>query len=239
MQSLWKDGTFAEKVLWPAECLTPLEGTESIPPEQLANLSYLTIAYGALLRGDFRPSQKIVVNGATGGLGVSSVITALAMGASKIVAVGRDLDTLEKVQQLDPKRIVTATLSGSYSEYAERIDEAAGGADMVIDMLGGVTTPEPTMACINALRPRGTAVLMGGVHADIPLPYLAIMLKEITVRGAFMYPRHAPGDLLRMITAGVLNLKSARAHVLPLNKINEAITEASKLKGIDYCVINP
>lgn len=66
-QSLWRDGTFAEKVLCPAECLTPLNDIDSIAPESLAYLSYLTIAYGGLLRGAFRPGQRVVVNGATGG----------------------------------------------------------------------------------------------------------------------------------------------------------------------------
>lgn len=42
-------------------------------------------------------------------------------------------------------------------------------ADIVLDVLGGVRQPEPIIACINALRPKGTAVLMGGVKADVPL----------------------------------------------------------------------
>ena len=41
IQGLWKDGTFAEQVLFPAECLTPLAEAESIAPEKLACLSYL------------------------------------------------------------------------------------------------------------------------------------------------------------------------------------------------------
>ena len=93
MQSLWKDGAFAEKALWPAECLTPLVEVSGLPPERLAIMNYLTIAYGGLLRGDFRAGSTLVVTGATGGLGVSSVIVALALGASRIVAVARDVDT--------------------------------------------------------------------------------------------------------------------------------------------------
>lgn len=65
-QSLWKDGVFAEKALFPAECLTPIPKTK-FSPQQLAYLDYLTVAYGGLLRADFHPCQTLVVNGATGG----------------------------------------------------------------------------------------------------------------------------------------------------------------------------
>lgn len=239
MQSLWKDGTFAEKVLWPAECLTPLGEAESFDPALLACLNYLTVAYGGLLRGELRPSQTLIVNGATGNLGAAAVLVGLAMGAAKIVAVGRDENTLEQLRQLDPKRVVSAALKGSARDDSEIINMVAGGADMVLDTLGEVKTPELTLACINALRPRGTAVFIGGVKAEIPLPYPKIMHAELTIRGSFMYPRHAPGELLRMIAAGTLDLKAVQTHVFGLDDINEAIAQAPTFKGLEYCVIVP
>ncbi|MBW4625748.1 MAG: zinc-binding alcohol dehydrogenase family protein [Brasilonema octagenarum HA4186-MV1] len=239
MQSLWKDGTSAEKILWPGECLTPLEDTETIDLNQLACLGYLTIPYGGFLRGELRPGQTLIVNGATGNLGAAAVLVALAMGVSKIVVVGRDRVTLEKLVQLDPKRVVTASLSGNAAEYTERISEAAGGADMVLDVLGGVSTPEPTVACINALRPRGTAVFLGGVKAEIPLSYPKIMHMELTITGAHMFPRQAPKELLRMITAGMLKLDAIQTHAFKLDDISHAIDKAAKLKGLEYCVLVP
>lgn len=237
-QSLWQNGTFAQKVLLPAECLTPLGAADSIDPSLLACLSYLTIAYGGLLRGELRPSQVLVVNGATGGLGTAAVLVALAMGAAKVIAVGRDQNTLKQVVQIEPKRVKSVMMTGNLSGDSERISAVAGGVDLVIDLLGGVPNPEPTLACINALRPRGTAVFMGGVKADIPLPYPKVMLRELTIRGAFMYPRHVPGDLLRMISAGTLDLKPIQLHTFGLDNINEAIADAAKLKGLKYCVID-
>lgn len=239
-QHLWKDGTFAEKVLWPAEALTPLGSAQSLDPALLAaSLNYLTIAYGGLLRGELRPSQTLIVNGATGGLGAAAVLVALAMGAAKIVAAGRNQAALETIVQLDPKRVKSVALSGNFSDDSKQLGMAAGGADMVIDLLGGVNNPEPTLACINALRPRGTAIFVGGVKAEIPLPYSKIMLAELTIRGSFMYPRHAPGDLLRLIEAGTLDLSAIGLHKFGLYNINEAIASAAKLKGLEYCVVVP
>lgn len=241
MQALWKDGSYTEKAVWPAECLTPLGDAESIDPSLLTCiLDFMSVAYGGFLRGDLRPSQTLIINGATGNLGASAVIAALAMGVSKIVAVGRDENTLEKLRQIDPKRIVIASLTGSPSDYSERIKTATGGgADMLLDALGTVYTPEPTMACIKALRPRGTAVFIGGAPTELPLSYVDIMLQELTIRGSFMYPRHVPGDILRMINAGTLNVDAFKIHVFPLDDVNDAIAKAPSFKGLEYCAIVP
>lgn len=238
LQQLWRDGTFAEKVCYPAECLTPLGKAADIEPTTLASLNFLAIAYGGLLRSEIRPSQTLIVNGATGCLGASAVLVALAMGVAKVVAVGRNQETLDTLIQLDAGRVTTVALAGN-DDDVELVKAASGGADVVLDCLGAVKTPDPVLACINALRPGGTAVFIGGVEAEIPLPYLRVMLSELTIRGAFMYPRHAPGDLLRMIAAGTLDLKAIKTHVFPLESISEAISKAATLRGLEYSVVVP
>lgn len=65
------------------------------------------------------------------------------------------------------------------------------------------------------------------------------MLQEITIRGAFMFPKQAPSELLHMIAAGTLNLNTIQTHVFKLDEINEAIDNAATLKGLDYCVLVP
>lgn len=141
--------------------------------------------------------------------------------------------------QIDPKRVISARLEGNFSDDSKQIAEAADGADMVLDVLGGLTNPEPTMAAINALRPRGTAVFVGGVKTDIPLPYSKIMLDELTIRGSFMYPRHVPGEIYRMITSGILDLSPMQTHTFSLDNINEGVTRAANLKGLEQCVVMP
>jgi alcohol dehydrogenase len=238
LQQLWRDGTFAERVCYPAECLTPVDESMSVEATTLASLNFLSIVYGGLLKSGIQAGQTIVVNGATGCMGASAVLVALAMGAATVVAVGRDQATLETLVQLDPKRVTQVALSGTEKD-TDQIQSVSGGAEVVLDCLGGVKTPEPVLTCLNALRPGGTAVFIGGVEADIPLPYMRVMLSEWSIRGAFMYPRHAPGDLLRMIQAGTLNVKAIKTHVFPLAQIDEAIAKAATLKGLEYSVVVP
>ena len=239
IQALWKDGTFAEKVLFPAQCLTPLGEAESFPAEKLACLSYLTIAAGGLTRAPLKRAQTLVVNGATGGLGSAAVLVGLAMGAAKVIAVGRNKEQLKTLEQID-KRVISIATEGNLESDSEAIRNAAnGGADVAIDLLGGVSKPEPTLTCLNALRRGGTAVFVGGVSVDIPLPYPKIMLEELTIKGSFMYPRHIPDELLKMISAGTLNLDPISVKIFSLDEIETAINQASSSKGLEYCVVVP
>ncbi|MDP9034427.1 MAG: zinc-binding alcohol dehydrogenase family protein [Myxococcota bacterium] len=239
LQALYRNGTFAEKVLVPAENLTPLP-TGTTSDDALACLSYLVIPFGGLRRGELRPGQTVIVSGATGNLGAGGVLVALSMGASKVVAVGRERAVLTELERLG-RRVVSVALSGQRERDAEAVREAAGGsgADLVLDLLGSATTPDPTMACIAALRLRGTAVLMGSVRADLCFPYLDLMLREIAVRGCFMYGREAPAELAAMVAAGTLDLSPIRARTFPLSECDLALEEASRSKGLHYCMLAP
>lgn len=239
IQALWKDGTFAQKVLFPAECLTPLGEAESIPVEKLACLSYLNIAAGGLNRAPLHFSQTLVVNGATGGLGSAAVLVGLAMGAAKVIAVGRNKEQLKTLEQID-KRVIGVATEGNVESDSKAIARIInGGADIVIDLLGGVSKPEPTLTCLNALRRGGTAVFVGGVNADIPFPYSKIMLEQLTIKGSFMYSRQIPRKLLKMISAGILNLDAIQVNTFSLDEIETAISKASSSKGLEYCVVVP
>lgn len=94
---------------------------------RVCRLGYLGTAYGALLRGGFRPSQSILVNGATGVLGVGAVPLGIALGASRVVCVGRKERVLARLQEIHPRRIVTVVRRKDGSDAA-RIAEAAAGA---------------------------------------------------------------------------------------------------------------
>jgi threonine dehydrogenase-like Zn-dependent dehydrogenase len=74
---------------------------------------------------------------------------------------------------------------------------------------------------VDRIRPSGTAVFIGGVQSAIPMPYGLMMINPLTIRGAFMYPGHAPGDVMKMISSGILGLDAASPPVFSIQDITE------------------
>lgn len=171
MQALWRDGVFAERALCPKENLVRLPGAERLEhPERLAFLPWLAVAAQGWVRAEQVPGQVVAVVGATGQLGVAAVLVALARGAARVVAVGRNRAALDGLAALDP-RVVPVGLTGDRAADGAAISVAGGGGfDVVLDVLGDVPSPDPTLSGYDALATGGTIVLVGGVRQTSPCP---------------------------------------------------------------------
>jgi len=248
LQQIYKEGSWAEKFLVPSSSIVPFPESLTLhySTSQLGVFSYIGIAYGALLRGDFRPGQVVVVNGATGSIGSGTVLLALSLGASRVIAVGRDVDTLNALQSLDPKRVFIVPLV-DLEEDTKKIQALAAeadhpkyeGAHLFIDAIGGALSADPTIACMKALRRRGIAVFVGSVYPPVPVNYVEAMIKQIEIRGSFMSDRDSYGDLMRLAASGVLDINKIKVHTFPLDQINDAISKASTAKGLNWVVLEP
>lgn len=139
--------------------MTPLPGADRWPhPELLPFLASLAIADGGLRRGGLRGGQTVIVNGATGNLGGAAVLAALARGAAQVVVTGRRPEALAALEQLDA-RVRAVPLSGERASDRDAIRaETDAGADLLLDVIAHTPTTDPTLACVDALRLRGTAV---------------------------------------------------------------------------------
>ena len=141
-QADWPDGALAEFALLPASSVVPADGFEEMDAARLAVVSRFVIPYGGLVRGRLAAGETLVVNGATGAYGSAAVLVALAMGAGRIVAAGRNADKLHAVACLAGRAVIPVILSGDAETDAAALRDAAGsGADIAFDMVGGATDP--------------------------------------------------------------------------------------------------
>jgi threonine dehydrogenase-like Zn-dependent dehydrogenase len=236
MQDRWRDGTFAERVVAPKEVLVRLPGAEAVAPERLALLGWFAIAAEALDRSGIAAGDAVAVLGATGQLGGAGVRLALSRGASRVVAVGRNEAALARLAALDP-RVRTVPLT-------DRADTAAaitaeGEVDVVVDALGAVGSPDPTLAGYDALRPGGTMVLVGGVRQDLALPYGDLVHRRLTLRGSWMF---TPTTLLRVyraMLAGALEVEDLDVRTVGLDDPAAALALAAKTGGDGFVVLVP
>jgi alcohol dehydrogenase len=214
----WPDGTFAEKVLLPRECVIPVPDQVKVVPAVLCRLGWLATAYAGLERGGFAPGCRMAINGATGHLGTSAVLTALALGAGEISVFGRRNEILKQLANLDQRVIV-----GGDEDDVDFILECSGGND---------TTR--TKSLIAGLSRGGTIVFVGALTAPVSLDASHLMRSDLTLRGSFWFPRETPPKLLRLFAGGSLDLTPLHAEVYPLTKINEALERSLILGGLRH-----
>jgi alcohol dehydrogenase len=230
LQTYFRNGSFAEKMLLPLENAIPLEGLEDAVNGdlvKLASLVTLLVPYGGLLATGFQAGQVLAITGATGNFGSAGVAVALAMGAARVVAPGRNEQMLHTLVSQFGKRVRPVLLTQDEALNSKRMREAAEGPiDCVLDLLPPLRDMRLTRSGIMAVRSGGTVILMGGANVDLPIPYKYVMRNSLVIRGYYMCPRHAPLLLAGLIRSGLLNLDLFSTHTFPLDQVNQAIEYA-------------
>ena len=232
LHRLYHHGAYAEQMLAPTENITRLGDIDPADAGRWCALSRLLVPYGGLLAGDLRAGETVLVSGATGGFGGAGVAVALAMGAAKVVASGRNERTLDDlVRRLGP-RVRAVAMTGVEADDRRRILEAAAGRiDLVLDFLPREASAAQVQAAILAVGQGGRIVLMGGVRSDLALNYNVLMHREITLRGAWMYPRDAIPRMVRMVRAGLIDLAHFELTEFPMDQANAAVAHAAANAG--------
>ncbi|CAH0056915.1 unnamed protein product [Clonostachys solani] len=230
----WHNGSWAEYTR------SPLENTWAIDEDKiiklglktrdLVHLGPLAVVYGGLRKINVQAGETVLIAPATGIFSGGAVHVARAMGAN-VIAASRNADGLKELERKYPG-IKTVQIKGGEE------DAAAIAAHGPIDAFVGVSPTEATGSShlgvgMTAVKTGGRICLMGGRgDQSLPHPYLFMVVKDITIRGSWMYERRHVKSLIKMVEAGVLRLdKEAGMEVIgdfPLEKFEEAMEEATK-----------
>lgn len=230
------NGSFAEQIRVPTENAVPMGDIDPAEAAAWCAITTLLVAYGGLLAMDLKAGESLLVSGATGNFGSSAVLAAIAMGARKVIAPGRNQQVLQDLSKRFGSRIETVTLSGMADRDISAMKSAAGGSvDAVLDLLPPSAQASVARNAILSVRPYGRAVLMGGVGMlggdDLALPYPWIMRNLITIKGQWMYEPETVDTLVGLIRSGLLDLSHYAVTEFPLSEINHAITHAAENSG--------
>jgi alcohol dehydrogenase len=232
LQKYVPDGAWAERVRVPTENAIAIGSIEAADVPLWATVSFYLVPYGGFVAGNLRPGETVVVNGATGAFGSAGVAVALAMGAGRVVATGRNERALEDLVRRFGTRVRTATMAVEEEGDRRRIIEAAAGPiDLVLDLLPPAATPAQVTAATSTVRPYGRIVLMGGLRKNVELPYAWLMRNCITLCGQWMYARESVARLVALVRAGLLRLEESKVTSFPLDRVNEAVAHAAAHAG--------
>ncbi|MFI0819011.1 alcohol dehydrogenase catalytic domain-containing protein [Streptomyces sp. NPDC021098] len=239
------DGAFAELMRVPTENAYPLPAEAADDPARWSALGVYGIPYGGLLAGGLAPGETLLVSGATGNLGSSAVALALAMGAGRVVAPGRNRAVLGLLAERFGPRVRPVELTGDEDADRAAMTDAAGGpVDLVLDLLPPSAPSSATRTAAMTVREYGRVVLMGGVGMlggpDLALPYPWLMRNSVTVRGQWLCPPAANVGIIRIVASGALDLGAECVRTFPLDAVNEAVAYAAAHGGpFDRTVLTP
>ncbi|KAF2236440.1 NAD(P)-binding protein [Viridothelium virens] len=217
MEANWRDGCAAEFAAFPIENLMPLdekrllgkveEGGLGYDLPRLSYISTLLVPYGGLADVGVRPGETVVVAPATGGFGGAAVKVALAMGA-RVVAMGRNERELERMEGVfGRERVRGVRITGDVKGDAEMLKGVWGEPDVFFDISPPAASHSSHFkSALLSLRHAGRASLMGGQREDVQVPLRLVMVKDIMLKGKWMYERPAVAQLVKMVEAGVLGL---------------------------------
>ncbi|GIK05225.1 hypothetical protein Aspvir_009329 [Aspergillus viridinutans] len=193
----WRHGSWAEKQIVPLENVHVLDESLLLQqmgysPARLTWINTLLVPYGGLLSGALQPGETVIVCFATGHFGGAAIDVALAMGAGRVVAVGRRMSSLEKIQDGYPKGKVVGVATESVDETSlkdalRKATPRGLGADLFLDLTPASAAEGQKWihvpSAISALKANGRAVLMGGASDSVTLSYSELMTRNITVKG--------------------------------------------------------
>jgi NADPH:quinone reductase-like Zn-dependent oxidoreductase len=156
------DGSLAERCAVPDDGVVPVP--EGVGDVEAAALGMSAVAAWMCLtdRGRLQPGERVLVLGAGGAVGQVAVSAAKALGAGRVVAVGRSAEAQERARQRGADEVVP--LSGDVDALTAAFAEACGGSvDVVVDPVFGAAAT----AASRVLAPRGRLVNLGGASGDV------------------------------------------------------------------------
>lgn len=207
-----RDGGFAEFVAVDAARAHEV-GASPLTDEQLACLpiAYAT-AFGMLERAGVAAGERVLVTGASGGVGMALVQLAAARGAS-VVAV-TSAGKADAVREAGAGEVVTR--SGEPAVDAARAG-AGGSLDVVADVAGG----ELLAALLGVLGEGGRAVVAGAVAgAVVALDLRVLYLHQRRLIGSSMHTPAHFARLVDLVRAGAVSPRVAASY--PLADVHDA-----------------
>ena len=245
LQRHFRDGAWAQQMRVPTENAIAIGALDKADAGRWCAMGTLLVPYGGLLAAKLQPGETVLVNGATGAFGSAGVAVALGMGASCVIATGRNAQVLSDLERRFGPRLRTVTMHGDEEADRKRIFEAAPGPiDCVLDLLPPAASATQVRTALLTVRPYGRVVLMGGVGmlggGGIDLPYAWMMRNCITLLGQWMYPPTATILMVGLIRAGLVDLKQFQITSFDLDHANDAVAHAAANAGaFKMTVIEP
>jgi NADPH:quinone reductase len=197
--ALLPGGGYAEYVATPAAHCLPVPKGMDLKQAACLPETLFTVWSNVFQRGGLRAGERFLIHGGSSGIGTTAIQLAREYGARVFVTVG----SAEKAKACTDLGAERAILYRE-ADFVE-VMRAEGGADLILDMVGGPYIPRNIRALADEGRLVQIAFLQG---AKVEVNFSDLMRRRLTMTGSTLRPQ---SDLAKARIAEAL-----RSHVWPL-----------------------
>lgn len=241
-----KGGVLGETVIGGAAdfVAVPLSNLIAIPDGvSYEDAAALPIAYGTahrmiLNRGRVAAGDKVLVMGASGGVGTCCVQLAKMVGA-EVAACTSSAVKGEKLRAMGADHIIDTSKENYVEAVRElwgrpRVFGAGGGADVIVNYNGGDSWTE----CFRALRLGGRLLICGATNGHDPKTDLRYIWSfEFDILGSNGWERADLEALLSLVQQG--RIKPALDSVRPLPELATSLTDLIERRVVGKAILVP
>lgn len=223
------EGTLCERQRFPVSTLAPIPTGWSIVEAAAAPLAYMTAWRALTVSANCKEGSKVVVTGASGGVGTAAVQLALGLGAT-VIALSRSVQKRAKLSAMGAQHV----FDPEDPDLKKKVPQAVGGrgVDIVVETVGGPFI----RTAVNLLAPYGVVGVVGvlaGVEGPLPIP--SLMFKRAKVEGVLVsdyLPEEAPDEWAKIIST--LNKRSFRPIIDKVFPFEDYLAAVEHLKGSPF-----
>ncbi|MGV0625558.1 NADPH:quinone oxidoreductase family protein [Mycolicibacter minnesotensis] len=186
------NGGMAQVISAPAAQVFKLPDTVSFEAGAGLLFNDLTVLFALTTRGHLAEGATVLVHGAAGGIGTSTLRLAGALGAARVIAV------VSTEAKAEVARAAGATDTVLADGFRQEVAQLTGGrgVDLVLDPVGGDRVTDS----LRSLAPGGRLLVVGFTGGDIPTVKVnRLLLNNIDVVGVGWgaWVMSHPGELQR------------------------------------------
>lgn len=197
--ALLPGGGYAEYVATPAAHCLPVPKGMGLREAACLPETFFTVWSNVFQRGALKAGERFLVHGGSSGIGTTAIQLAHILGARVFATAGSD-EKCRVCEGLGAERAINYR-----SEDFVGVLKAEGGADLILDMVGGEYLPRNVSALADDGRLVQIAFLQG---PKVELNFAQVMMRRLTITGSTLRPQ---SDLAKARIA-----ESLRTHVWPL-----------------------
>ena len=197
--ALLPGGGYAERVVTPAAHCLPVPEGLGLREAACLPETFFTVWSNVFMRGGLQAGERFLVHGGSSGIGTTAIQLAHLLGA-RVFATAGSAEKCAACARLGAERAINYR-----EEDFVEVLRAEGGANLILDMVGGDYIPRN----VKALADEGRLVqiaFLSGPKAE--LNFAQVMTRRLTITGSTLRPQ---SDLAKARIA-----EGLRAHVWPL-----------------------